>query len=127
MRELLFKGKQVVNHKWAESLCPLGTMASGVVINEFIPNTVCQYTGLNDKWDIKIFEHDIIRNDYDNFTAVIRCLNNTSEMVAEVINGGIMDLSSLQSHRIEIIGNIYDDPDLMEGSVYDYSKSDCGG
>lgn len=70
--------------------------------------TIGQYTGLSDKYGFRIFEGDIIRNNYENFTATIKCLNNLNEMVAETDNGGILDLSSLNSKNIEIIGNIYE-------------------
>ncbi len=123
MRELLFRGKEAESGDWYygdifHSSVDVDTVRIHDYINranvKIIPETLGQFAGLTDKYGTKIFEGDILRNGYDNFTAIISCLNSTNEMVAEVINGGIMDLSSLQSHRIEIIGNIYDDPELIE-------------
>lgn len=53
MREILFRGKRVIDEEWVESCCPLGEMHSGTVTYDFDPKTVCQYTGLTDntKWE----------------------------------------------------------------------------
>ena len=66
MREILFRGKRVIDGKWVESCCPLGEMHSGTVTYDFISETVCQYTGLTDKNGRKIFEGDIITYQHDN-------------------------------------------------------------
>lgn len=61
MRDVLFRGKRVIDGKWAESSCPLGEMHSGTVLADFDPATVGQYTGLTDKNGQKIFEGDIVK------------------------------------------------------------------
>lgn len=72
------------------------------------PKTICQYTGLIDKYGKKIFEGDMIHNNRDNYDAIIKCLNNLNEMVVEVVCGGIKDLSDIKDDEIEVIGNTYD-------------------
>ena len=83
-----------------------------------LPETVGEYTGLLDKNDKKIFEGDILRATYDG----------DAERIYEVIfyNGGykmrtkdcetMYDYSIHDDHpEFEVIGNIYDNPELLEG------------
>lgn len=129
MRNILFRGKAInrtgnertkykngdwvyglfsrsYNKRW-ESPAEM-TNEDGISNIEVDYKTIGQYTGLSDMYGFRIFEGDIIQNNYENFTATIKCLNNLNEMVAETNNGGILDLSSLNSKNIEIIGNIYE-------------------
>ncbi len=117
MREILFRGKRVIDGKWVESCCPLGEMHSGTVTYDFDSKTVCQYTGLTDKTGRKIFEGDIVRYTDEvigkekveeveyNETHAAFCRIHKSEM-------GLQYLFTDESiaNRCEVIGNIYDDP-----------------
>lgn len=60
-REILFRGKLVINKEWKYSRCPDGTLHSGVVKYDFIPETVGRFTGVYDTELIKIYEGDIVR------------------------------------------------------------------
>jgi len=118
MREILFRGKRVIDGKWVESCCPLGEMHSGTVTYDFISETVCQYTGLTDKNGRKIFEGDICKyynhEDKDGI-AVIR------EDYAEWIIGAIRQKEIMTpifylkcSSEWEVFGNIFDNTDLIK-------------
>lgn len=123
MREILFRGKRVIDGKWVESCCPLGEMHSGTVTYDFDSKTVCQYTGLTDKNGRKIFEGDICK-DGDN---VVRVLwNDKHQWGVEisktdfVLSKGLIfplwqyDKCEENGNReLEVIGNIFDNPELI--------------
>ena len=59
-REYLFKGKKIIDKKWAISICPDGVMHSGTVGEDFIESTVEAFTGLYDMDGTRIFTGDIV-------------------------------------------------------------------
>lgn len=143
MREILFRGKRVDNGEWVygylsksrlqgyenNTLQPsIDREESGVMITSVvIPETVGQYTGLNDKNGKRIFEGDIViaKSVIENNTSVYKI--NFSETDAwfgfESLDGGaLFSLNELLEKElgdeieIEVIGNIHDNPELLEDS-----------
>ena len=123
MREILFRGKRTDNGEWVEGdvlqtryhsghieyqIMPQTPVSSAYPV---LPETVGQYTGLTDKNRKKIFEGDIIEfheeigkikySDYDAAFDIIFDTWNTNFSVTD-------------GRRIEVIGNIHDNPELME-------------
>lgn len=120
MRELLFRGKQAFNDKWAYSEYPFGTINCGVVTHDFLAETVGQFIGLTDQNGNKIFEGDIISFERVN------ALGYTTARVGEVkyyselpifyvlaTTGDAWDW--VECKNIKVIGNIHDNPELLEG------------
>ena len=138
MREILFRGK-VVNHpdwkgmngKWVEGFfvnaldeypdpgkeripeivslkaCNLCTGEySFYETFEVDPNTVGQYTGLVDKNGKKIFEGDFIKASW-GYTGVVEF-----DMIIRA------KLECVISDDAEVIGNIHDNPELIERNRY---------
>ncbi len=126
-REILFRGK-LYNGEWVQGYYAKsgGTFIikdNGLTYGGFevLPRTVCQYTGLTDKNGRKIFEGDICKyynsEDKDGI-AVIR------EDYAEWKSGTIRQKEIMTplfylkcSEEWEVIGNIFDNPELLEGGT----------
>lgn len=101
----------------------------GTAVYKVIPETVGQYTGLTDKNGKKIFEGDIISAtalDTGKEQRAVVCFgnfideNNNDEYIGffiefDGIKTTITQLSMEEcKNRIEVIGNIYDNPELRE-------------
>ena len=128
-REILFRGKRTYNREWVEGLPSYdinGNMGDIVVYKGFCdcltvgvkPETVCQYIGLDDKNDKKIFEGDIciIRSssiDEEDGYFVVKWDNEESRFFLDG-DGITVDFGSYYTHEIEVIGNIYDNPELLK-------------
>ena len=141
MREILFHGKRVDNGEWVEGDVLQTRYHSGHIEYQIMPQTpissaypvlsetVGQYTGLTDKNGKKIFEGDIVKctdtiNDFE-FNAVVEFGNPNGEynwgyqlkfISGEESNFDILcwvDMEETGAY-IEIIGNIHDNPELME-------------
>lgn len=142
MREILFRGKRVDNGKWVEgnrlgesAIVPKG---QGFLIEgdsiygctltayDIIPETIGQYTGLTDKNGTKIFEGDIVRLKRFGNIECGKIVFNTNtdgfEFWHEVTVGAYGEkamrkenLCAFTVSVVEIIGNIHDNPELLEG------------
>ena len=129
-REILFRGKRTDNGEWIEGLVarynPKFDCANIVDgFESLVPvktETVGQYTGLTDKNGKKIFEGDIVKHynhcdikEYSEdigrvfyYTETCRFLR-TSKLFPD-------DCPEIYSScEYEVIGNIYDNPELIGG------------
>ena len=138
MREILFRGKRKDNGKWVEGhygeyysgkenvsciSIPKETI-SGSLCYDVIPETVGQYTGLTDKNDTKIFEGDIVKHiqKYEisgevKSIAVIKWNEAYSCWSVEYTNGRITAFLGTEYHKLEVIGNAHNNPELLEGKA----------
>jgi uncharacterized phage protein (TIGR01671 family) len=137
MREILFRGKDSITKRWVYGALvqqqddPLKEKAfiisysnyqfgdfSEAVMHEVDPETVGQCTGFGDKNGNKIFEGDIVSicNSKTFFFIVYWNHAVKSFILKSTVNGvnGI-DCNVLDSTQdIEVIGNIYDNPELIK-------------
>lgn len=81
-----------------------------------IPETVGQYTGLIDKNGKKIFEGDIVRDVETSDVGKICFDTDTARFVVEFAML-IIDFSCYNNGDVEVIGNIYDNPELIGGEA----------
>ena len=122
MREILFKGKRKDNDEWVEGdfvrlkdgdrviPCIYGY---GKVIHE----TVCEYTGKLDRNGKKIFENDICLfygEEGETNIYTIAWDSNSCGYITRYTNSAYDVLDDFFAERCEVIGNIFDNPELLE-------------
>ena len=140
MREILFRGKRVDNGEWVigdgihypksqnwKGTCWIDGMQERA--NDWVqvvPETVGQYTGLTDKNGTKIFEGDIVeivtvdRKEKRKFVVEIgECLETNEEVCCYAVYhrffGTPITFPINHIDLTEVIGNIHDNPELIEG------------
>lgn len=142
MREILFRGKRIDNGEWVEGDLRqdrdfLYTFIDGwdycvgetglerePFIDEVIPETVGQYTGLTDKNGVKIFEGDIVDASSEWWDACGSAGHDSPIIIVEWDEGvcgfapfAIYDCDCdvyINADGCEVIGNIHDNPELVE-------------
>ena len=112
MRNILFRGKRVDNGKWTEGyffkswdkvFLLWGMTGDCPNMEEVVPETVGQFTGLCDKNGKKIFEGDIVES--PNGTQGFIEWQNAE--CAFLVNIGD-DWQTMDDCPYEVVGNIYD-------------------
>ena len=112
MRDILFKGKRVDNGEWTEGyffkswdkvFLLWGMTGDCPNMEEVVPETVGQFTGLCDKNGKKIFEGDIVES--PNGTQGFIEWQNAE--CAFLVNIGD-DWQTMDDCPYEVVGNIYD-------------------
>ena len=137
MREILFRGKGTIDGEWkygyyTGEVCktPFSpTTKQDNIIQlgsnlwcEVVPDTVGQFTGLTDENGTKIFEGDIIQTyDPDDGYAVVRYDDTETEFYADFVGDNVYYGlgETFRNDDIEVIGNIYDNPELIGGADYE--------
>ena len=121
MKEILFKGKRVDNGKWTEGyffkswdkvFLLWGMTGDCPNMEEVIPETVGQYTGLNDKNGKKIFEGDILLKGFEK--VLVKWNANQCRWGIYSNNYEICGFNESTQGYFEVIGNIYDNSELLE-------------
>lgn len=130
MREIKFRGKSDITGDWIYGTYIDGFIIEGVIeaTNEYITiekwesvhkYSVGQYTGFNDLDENEIYEGDILRiydeEDNEDFSWV--------DDVSFLCGGFFSDDEDLVGNihfRARVIGNIYENPELLEGRDSEY-------
>ena len=143
MREILFRGKRVgfnewiegyyfqrKNNEYVEGFIAAQMSKCAAEFKPVYPETVGQYTGLTDKNGKKIFEGDIVKLNSPNIIGII-CFGKyakTPDTLKKTFLGFYIDwhdygmlfrrdiafYTDQYGVQIEVIGNIHDNPDLLE-------------
>lgn len=86
----------------------------GIDFCEIDINTLCQYTGLTDKNGKKIWENDIVRNEKGDIGVVQWFEEHAAFMIWNKTKNCVCYLAENDFSKIEVIGNIFDNLDLLE-------------
>lgn len=134
-REILFKGKRLGNGQWVEGNYGFFKSVNGNEKMHHITiedgkairidfSTLCQFTGMTDKNGNKVWEHDIIALNED-----VKKIFNVDDGEIRYGWGGfyikkfseLNSLNTLASYncilRGEVIGNVFDNPELLNKEV----------
>lgn len=126
MREILFRGKRKSGGEWIfgnllqtddDGICIIQNHVPHHLLknHEVNPETVCQYTGLTDKNGRKIFEGDIAR--YSRIGALGKVVWYEGDYIGfavDDIDDSFQQYDKELFDKYEVIGNIFDDPELLE-------------
>lgn len=113
----MFVGGLVVE-KYTGTACDDWTV-TGINFYEIDPSTICQCTGLKDKNGKLIWENDVVKDEHGNLYKAF-WQNNYYQfswvcVKSEIFRIGVKwDLYGLRSFEIEVVGNIFDNSELIE-------------
>lgn len=133
-REILFRGKHIhamdsnehLNGTWVHGyLSDKNYIYDKSLEGEFLvdENTICQYTGLNDKNGKKIFEGDVVKDSAGVCGEVKFGLYAAGFSIPDTNQGFYIEFPEESLYRKElgywenkvvVIGNIYDSPKLLD-------------
>lgn len=133
MREILFRGRSTNPKEWhcgfyliLHNTCyivpeDVKLTSNGIEMYHVESETVGQYTGFGDKNGNKIFEGDIVSIcDSKTFFFIVYWNHAVKSFILKSTVNGVkgIDCNVLDSTQdIEVIGNIYDNSELLEGVI----------
>lgn len=126
MREILFKVKREDTGEWVGCICTVtnkGIYIAGIYplgdepsisgqFHDIRPETICQYTGLTDKNDQRIWEGDIVKfeNAFSKRPHIGQVRYYSGAKPISDDGRHSVDLAECNPKDLEVIGNIFDGP-----------------
>lgn len=134
MKEESFKAIRKDNNEWIQgsllvlddgsyriaTSCLVGDVENVLTVCAYDvdPDTVCQYTGLTDKNGNKIWDNDVVQVPREDEYFRIEWNEDTASYVMNS-NTLTVTFDNYWSHEVEVIGNIFDNKELLEGGETD--------
>ena len=134
----LFRGKRIDNGEWVIGNCIDDGVTGQVFIHtvgnsvnesdkvgeegclqfvafEVAPSTICQCTGLKDKNGKLVWENDIVEyRDCTTERYVVAYENDKACFEYQQYGCSIMNFDEMSSVEVEVVGNVFDNPELLE-------------
>ena len=127
----LYRAKRCDTGEWVEGyyvynekhyigvLCTEHNVVPAISWYEVDPSTICQCTGLKDKNGKLIWENDIVKGKYYDNGKSHRHIGQVKYIYEAYKVVGVKQYTGYHAHldgSYEVIGNIFDNPELLEGS-----------
>lgn len=127
MRKIKFRAKDFANKEWTygayNSSSPdylFDTFPKRFTAEVIVPETVGEYTEMLDTNNKNIWEDDILENQQQDNDLYKRCRvgRRNGMWVVNYRDGGFVSLWwALENCKLAIVGNAFDNPDLLEGWI----------
>ena len=123
MRKVKFRAQAMADKKWIygayQSSSPdylFDTFPKGLTAEVIIPETVGEFTGMEDINKKKMFEDDIVQNKQDDGIYKLGkiAMRYGSWVILHFDNGFTNLHWALRFQKISVIGNTFDNPEFME-------------
>lgn len=118
--DLIRSGGKYYIHPVANKVNVVGELGKIIVMHEVLPDTICQYTGLLDKKGEEIWENDICDRK-EKYPEIVTYNEGDwqldySYVFGKEIHHDACNLGFYACERkcVEVIGNIFDNPYLLE-------------
>ena len=120
----LYRAKRTDNGEWVEGYVVkygftnrekfyiVPTYASDLYGFEVDLSTICQCTGLKDKNGNLIWENDVVKDKYMKYRVIWS--EEEGSWMLQTVSGAMYGIGGVNSKKYEVIGNIFDNPELLE-------------
>lgn len=134
-REIKFRGKDLLKNKWVygylseifgkdsrrftiDEAIHFDADGNSLNVFEVYPETVGQFTGFYDKNDKEIYDGDVLKSNYEDYIYWVKYENGGFYIYNDMGRYGSIkrafEVYKECEMQVEIIGNIYDNPELLE-------------